>query len=148
VSRYKSIPRYNILKTSEESKHSSEASGATPTEKSYDALTPIHDSLSLCESDPHSLKGLGATTGYQNKGYPQSTIKKNKTTPKALPTKMGRAKTTNKTPRPRSDSHEARSTGRLDHVLTRTRLARRDASTTFRLARGSLDRTPRLPRNL
>jgi hypothetical protein len=28
------------------------------------------------------------------------------------------------TPRLRSDSYEARSTGRLDHVLTRTRLAR------------------------
>jgi hypothetical protein len=38
-----------------------------------------------------------------------------KTTPKALPTKTGRAETTNETPRPRSDSYEARSTGRLDH---------------------------------
>jgi hypothetical protein len=37
---------------------------------------------------------------------------------------------------------------RLDHVSTRTRLARRDASTTFRLVRGSLDKTPRLPINL
>jgi hypothetical protein len=68
--------------------------------------------------------------GYQNKGYPQSTIKKNKTTSKALPTKTGRAETTNETPRPRSDSHEARSMGRLDHVPTRTRLAQQDASTT------------------
>jgi hypothetical protein len=38
---------------------------------------------------------------------------------------MGLAETANKTPRPRSDSYEARSTGRLDHVPTRTRLARR-----------------------
>jgi hypothetical protein len=43
---------------------------------------------------------------------------------------MGLAKTANKMPRPCSDSYEARSTGRLDHVLTRTRLTRRDASTT------------------
>jgi hypothetical protein len=42
---------------------------------------------------------------------------------------MGRAEITNETPRLRSDSYEARSTGRLDHVLTRTRLARQDAST-------------------
>jgi hypothetical protein len=69
-------------------------------------------------------------SGTKNKGYPQSTIKKNKTTPKPLPTKMGRAKTANGTPRPRSDSYEARSTGRLDHVPTRTRLARQDALTT------------------
>jgi hypothetical protein len=48
------------------------------------------------------------------------------------------------TPRPRSDSYEARSTGRLDYVPTRTRHPRRDALTAFRLARGSLDRTPRL----
>jgi hypothetical protein len=53
-----------------------------------------------------------------------------KTTPKALPTETGRAKTTNETPRPRSDSHETRSTGRLDHVSTRTRLAQRNTSTT------------------
>jgi hypothetical protein len=46
---------------------------------------------------------------------------------------MGRAETTNETPRPRSD---------------RTRLARRDVSTMFRLARDSLDGTPRSPRNL
>jgi hypothetical protein len=69
------------------------------------------------------LKRKITSVGYQNKGYPQSTIKKNKTTPKALPTKMGRAETANETPRPRSDSHEARSMGRLDHVPTRTRLA-------------------------
>jgi hypothetical protein len=50
----------------------------------------------------------------------------------------------NETPRLFSDSYEARSTGRLDYVLTRTRHARRDASTTFRLVRGTLDRTPRL----
>jgi hypothetical protein len=52
-----------------------------------------------------------------------------KTTPKALPTKTERAKTTNETPRPRSDSHEIRSMGCLDRVLTCTRLARRNAST-------------------
>jgi hypothetical protein len=52
------------------------------------------------------------------------------------------------TPRPRSDSYEARSTERLDYVLTRTRHPRRDASTAFRLARGSLDNASRLPGNL
>jgi hypothetical protein len=41
-----------------------------------------------------------------------------------------------------------RRTKRLDHVPIRTRLAQRNASTTFRLARGSLDGTPRPPRNL
>jgi hypothetical protein len=61
---------------------------------------------------------------------------------------MGRAKIANETPRLRSDSYEARSTGRLDYVLTRTRHARPDASTTFRLVRGMLDGTPRLPGNL
>jgi hypothetical protein len=53
-----------------------------------------------------------------------------KTTPKTQPTETGRAKTTNETPRPRSDSHETRSIGRLDHVPTRTRLAWRNTSTT------------------
>jgi hypothetical protein len=43
---------------------------------------------------------------------------------------MGLAKKTNETPRPRPDSYQAHSTGRLDHVPTRTRLARQDASTT------------------
>jgi hypothetical protein len=41
----------------------------------------------------------------------------------------GLAETANETPRSRSDSYEPRSTGRLDHVPTRTRLARQDAST-------------------
>jgi hypothetical protein len=50
---------------------------------------------------------------------------------------------TNKTPRLRSDSYEARSMGRLDYVPTRTRHARWDASTTFRLVRGTLDVMPR-----
>jgi hypothetical protein len=53
-----------------------------------------------------------------------------KITPKTLPTKTGRAKTTNETSRPCSDSHETRSTGRLDHVPTRTRLAQQNTSTT------------------
>jgi hypothetical protein len=61
---------------------------------------------------------------------------------------MGRAETANETPRPRSDSHEAHSMGHLDHVLTHMRLAQRDASTMFQLARGSLYRTLRLLRNL
>jgi hypothetical protein len=51
-------------------------------------------------------------------------------------------------PRLRSDSYEARSTGRLDRILTRTRHARWDTSTVFRLARGSLDKASRLSRNL
>jgi hypothetical protein len=83
-------------------------------------------------------------SGTKNKRYPQSMIKKNKTTPKPLPTKTGRAETANETPRPRSDSYEARSTGRLDHVPTRTRLARQDASTTekspTRMTRGRATR--------
>jgi hypothetical protein len=43
---------------------------------------------------------------------------------------MGLAETANETPRPCSDSYEARSTKCLDHVPTHTRLARRAASTT------------------
>jgi hypothetical protein len=39
----------------------------------------------------------------------------------------GRAKIANETPRLHSDSYEARSTGRLDRILTHTRLARQDA---------------------
>jgi hypothetical protein len=54
-----------------------------------------------------------------------------------------RAKTADETPRLRSDSYEARSTERLDYVPTRTRHARQDVSTTFRLVRGILDGTPR-----
>jgi hypothetical protein len=42
----------------------------------------------------------------------------------------GLAETANETPRSCSDSYEARSTGRLDHVPTRTRLTRQNASTT------------------
>jgi hypothetical protein len=42
----------------------------------------------------------------------------------------GLAETANEMPWPCSDSYEARSTGRLDHVPTHTRLARQDASTT------------------
>jgi hypothetical protein len=54
----------------------------------------------------------------------------------------------NETPRLRSDSYEARSTGRLNYVLTHTRYARRDASTAFRLVQGSLDKAPRLSGDL
>jgi hypothetical protein len=57
-----------------------------------------------------------------------------KTTPKTLPTKTGRAETSNETPRPRSDSHETRSTGRLDHVPTRMRLAWQNTSTTGKIS--------------
>jgi hypothetical protein len=52
------------------------------------------------------------------------------------------------TPRLRSDSYEARSTGRLVYVPTRARHPRRDTSTTFRLVRGSLDKASRLSENL
>jgi hypothetical protein len=55
--------------------------------------------------------------GYQNMGYPQSTIKKNKTLRKPR----------QKLCPPRRDKPKRR-TKRLDHVSTRTRLARRDAS--------------------
>jgi hypothetical protein len=40
-----------------------------------------------------------------------------------------RAKTANETPRPHFDLYEARSMGRLDHVLTHMRLARQGTST-------------------
>jgi hypothetical protein len=43
------------------------------------ATTPVHEPLSLCESDPHSPKGSRLLSGTYNKGYPQSAIKKNKT---------------------------------------------------------------------
>jgi hypothetical protein len=39
-----------------------------PTGKSYNATTPVHEPLSLCESDPHSPKGSGATVGYLKLG--------------------------------------------------------------------------------
>jgi hypothetical protein len=54
-----------------------------------------------------------------------------------------RAKIANETPRLRSDSYEARSTERLDYVLTRTRHARQDASTMLWLVWGTLDGMPR-----
>jgi hypothetical protein len=57
--------------------------------------------------------------GYHNKGYPQSTIMKNK------PLRKLRQKICP----PRRDEPKRR-TGRLDHVPTRTRLARRNTSTT------------------
>jgi hypothetical protein len=41
-----------------------------PPEKGYDATTPVHEPLSLCESDPHSPKGSGATVGYLQLGVP------------------------------------------------------------------------------
>jgi hypothetical protein len=77
------------------------------------------------------------SVGYQNKGYPQSTIKKNK------PLRKPRQKLC-----PRRRDEPKRRTKHLDHVPTRTRLARRDASTMFRFARGLLDKTPRPPRKL
>jgi hypothetical protein len=75
-------------------------------------------------------EALNVVSGTKTRGTHNQRSRKNKTTPKALPTKTRRAKTTNETPRPRSDSHEARSTGRLDYIPTRTRLARQNASTT------------------
>jgi hypothetical protein len=41
-----------------------------PTGKNYDATTPVHELLSLCESDPHSPKGSRATVGYLKLGVP------------------------------------------------------------------------------
>jgi hypothetical protein len=65
-----STPQYNALKTSEESKHSTEASGLHPAgalththQKSYDAMTPVHDSLSLCKSDHTHPKARGLLLG-------------------------------------------------------------------------------------
>jgi hypothetical protein len=37
-----------------------------PHRKSYNAMTPDHEPLSLCESDPHSPKGSGATISTYN----------------------------------------------------------------------------------
>jgi hypothetical protein len=59
------------------------------------------------------------SVGYLNKGYPHSTTKKDK--PLRKPRQRLRPRRYNE-PKPRTE--------RLDHVLTRTRLARRDASTT------------------
>jgi hypothetical protein len=73
-------------------------------------------------------------SGTKNKGPPQSTIKENKTNGTSRDSERNASTmirlvrgSLDGTPRPRSDSYEARSTGRLDHVLTHTRLARRDA---------------------
>jgi hypothetical protein len=41
-----------------------------PAGKSYDATTLVHELLSLCESDPHSPKGSGATIRYLKLGVP------------------------------------------------------------------------------
>jgi hypothetical protein len=41
-----------------------------PIEKSYDAMTLVHEPLSLCASDPHSSKGSGATVGTNSIGVP------------------------------------------------------------------------------
>jgi hypothetical protein len=49
---------------------------------------------------------------------------------KRLDRVLARTKHLGGTPRPRSDSYEAPSMGRLDRVLTRTRLARQGISTT------------------
>jgi hypothetical protein len=74
---------------------------------------------------------------YQNKGYPQSTIKKNKPLRKPWQKLC-----------PQRQDEPKRRTKRLDHFSTRMRLTRRDSSTTFRLAWDSLDGTPRPSRNL
>jgi hypothetical protein len=59
------------------------------------------------------------TVGYLNKGYPHSTTKKDKPPKKTMPRL-----------RPRRYNEPKPHTERLDHILTRTRLARWDASTT------------------
>jgi hypothetical protein len=41
-----------------------------PTGKGYNAMDPVHEPLSLCESDAHSPKGSGATVGYLQLGVP------------------------------------------------------------------------------
>jgi hypothetical protein len=82
-------------------------------------MTPVHYSLSLCKSDHTHTKGSGATAEYLNKGYPHSTTKKDK--PLRKPRQRLRPRRKNE-PKPHAE--------RLDHVPTRTRLARWDASTT------------------
>jgi hypothetical protein len=135
-----STPQYNALKTSEVSKHSTEASGATPGGcarthpperlRCYDSSSSLTKPL---QEWPHSPKGSGATVGYLNKGYPQSTIKKDK------PLRKPRQRL-----RPRRRNEPKQRTERLDHVPTRTRLARRDASTTEKsLTRMTLGRAGR-----
>jgi hypothetical protein len=76
---------------------------------------------------------LRATVGYLNKGYPHSTTKKDKPPEKTMPRL-----------RPRRYNEPKPRTERLGHVLTRTRLARRDASTTGKSpTRTTLDRAGR-----
>jgi hypothetical protein len=71
--------------------------------------------------------------GYLNKGYPQLTIKKD--TPLRKPRQRLR---------PRRRNEPKQHTERLDHVLTRTRLDRRDASTIKKsLTRTTLGRAGR-----
>jgi hypothetical protein len=62
----------------------------------------------------HHIPNQNMVVGYLNKGYPQSTIKKNK------PLRKPRQKLC-----PQRRNKPKRSTGRLDRVPTRTRLARR-----------------------
>jgi hypothetical protein len=65
------------------------------------------------------LHYVNEIVGYLNKGYPHSTTKKDK------PLRKSRQRL-----RPRRQNEPKPHTERLDHVPTRTRLARRDASTT------------------
>jgi hypothetical protein len=79
------------------------------------------------------IQRLGATVGYLNKGYPRSTIKKDK--PLRKP-RQGLRPRRRDEPKPRTEC--------LDHVPTRTRLARRDASTIGKsLTRTTLGRAGR-----
>jgi hypothetical protein len=41
-----------------------------PTRKSYDATILVRELLSLCESNPNSPKGSGATVGFLKLGVP------------------------------------------------------------------------------
>jgi hypothetical protein len=89
-----------------------------------------------CRRTPslHGMFGLYGSlflaVGYLNKGYPHSTTKKDK------PLRKPRQRL-----RPRGQNEPKPHAERLDHVLTRTRLARRNASTTGKsLTRTTLGR--------
>jgi hypothetical protein len=65
-----STSQHNILKALEGVTHSSEASGLHPAgalarthQKSNDAMTPVHNSLSLCENVHTHAKAWGLLSG-------------------------------------------------------------------------------------
>jgi hypothetical protein len=76
--RFKNIPKKNVQKDLGGVKtlhrglggYTRRVRSRAPTRKNYDATTPVHEPLSLCESVPNSPKGSGATVGYLKLGVP------------------------------------------------------------------------------